>query len=531
MIRVVTFVLRDDPEAPPPLPSETLLLQRLPALGRPPPKAAEQRPGESGDEGGNHEITLALNPRAWGNLPSSSRVTLQIPKAPNDLRTALSRELDTAYALGGWPMVDQLAQGVFGFEQYASLGEFVPRGKLAGSQMSDARSERLMSVLRERVPPERAALFRAFEQLRGELADWSAACLNILEEYVVCRAVTEELPACDAATLNEARRYLSLSATDDASVRKALADPAASHIQALVGPEGRALAKALVELSGTYRKFKNAQQEFEKTLPSRKTAKGAVWLALLSPALGFSALAAGALADRLKGAGDAKAGARLARASGEFQAHFAETAVRYPVVFKLGHCLDQGESVWRGETVRALQDTLEASAELSDLLGEEPEQVWKFTRLVERSVVAGLAAYAPLAARAAADRMLLETRTPPFARLNAGIQLLSMPLGLVPFPPVQGVVALVSVLGDAAEMLESYLRTREQRLGFRASLDPGRSLGADSSYTSTLIQGAFVALGLLPIPGALKEWAESGTEAARGAALRRAALEAAGEVP
>lgn len=531
MIRVVSFVLGDDPEAPPPLPSETLLLQRLPALDRPPPGATEPGPGGSGEGDGHHEVTLVLNPRAWGNLPSDTRVTLKIPRAPEGLRTALSRELDSAYALGGWPMVDQLAQGVFGFEQYASLGEFVPRGRLAGAQVSDARSERLMSVLRERVPPDRAALLRAFEQLRGELADWGAECLKVLQEYAVCRAVTEELPACDAATLEEARRYLSLSATDDASVRKALADPAAPHVQSLVGPEGRALAKALGELAGTYRTFKTAQRDFEATLPSRKAAKGAVWLALLSPALGFSTLAAGALADRGKDAGDASAGARLARASGEFQAHFAETAVRYPVVFKLGHCLDQGESVWRGQTVRALQDALEASAELSELLGEEPEKVWRFTRLVDRCVVTGLAAHAPIAARAAADRMLLETRTPPFARVNAGIQLLSMPLGLVPFPPAQGVVALVSVLGDAAEMLESYLRTHEQRLGFRAALDPGRALGADSSYTSTLVQGAFVALGLLPIPGAIKEWAQSGTEATRAAALRKAALRRAEEAP
>uniref|UniRef100_UPI003F499375 hypothetical protein n=1 Tax=Streptomyces chartreusis TaxID=1969 RepID=UPI003F499375 len=288
---MVTFVLGDDPEASPPLPSETLLLQRLPALDRPRPRAAEQKPGESGDEDGNHEVTLALNPHAWGNLPSSSRVTLQIPKTPktpNDLRTVLSRELDTAYALGGWPMADggSAGTGRLRIRAVRLAGGVRPRGKLAGAQTSDARSERLMSVLRERVPPERAALFRAFEQLRDELADWVDACLKILEEYAVCRAVTEDPPACDAATLSEARRYLSLSATDEASVRKACADPATPHIQAFVGPEGRDLAKALVELSSTYRKFKNTQQDFEETLPSRKAAKGAVWLALLSPALG-----------------------------------------------------------------------------------------------------------------------------------------------------------------------------------------------------------------------------------------------------
>src|SRR5205809_159250 len=109
-------------------------------------------------------------------------------------------------------------------------------------------------------------------------------------------------------------------------------------------------------------------------------------------------------------------------------------------------------------------------------------------------------------------------------KLNAGIQLLNTTLILVPFPPVKVGTVIASVIGDTAELLESYFRTKEQRMGFRAAIDPSHALGPDASYASTVIQGAFVALGLLPIPGALKEWAEEGANAANAAKLRKAAL-------
>jgi hypothetical protein len=54
------------------------------------------------------------------------------------------------------------------------------------------------------------------------------------------------------------------------------------------------------------------------------------------------------------------------------------------------------------------------------------------------------------------------------------------------------------------------------------------ALGPDSSYMSTAIQGAFVALGLQPIPGAVVEWAHEGVGAKRAAALRHAALGSVG---
>jgi hypothetical protein len=519
-IRLTTI----DPAPPgqprPATPCGVLLQRGLAALNYPPVAADEG--GAEPQDGKPYNVQFVLNPKAWGAFQSTQPITIQIPSAKADMHLALRREAEAAYALGSWPMIDQLAVGVFGLERFSSLQEFS-----YGALDRGSRGSRQVEVLRQNVAEDRRELFSTFETVRAELIGKVDRCLALLESYAVCRAVLEELPACEGATVEEARRYLSLAATDESTVRRALAESYAPHAQELSGPEGRDLVRAIGTLAGSFRALQAAKNGFEATLPQRNVAKGAVWLMLLGPAgLPMAAAQATEAVRKVTGAdSERKAAAdRLARASGEFQARFAELAVGYPILFKIADAADQHESVLRRRTVLALQDSLEASAALAVRLQEEPEKVWRFPGLIDRSLRKGFAAYGGFASRVASDKLLRENEMPLFARLNAGIQLLATTLMLVPAPPVKLATAVASVIGDAAEMLESYFRTKEQKLGYLAAIDPGHALGPDGSYASTVIQGAFVALGLLPIPGAVREWAQESAEAGKAAALRKVAL-------
>jgi hypothetical protein len=471
-------------------------------------------------------VDVVPNPKAWGHFPANEPVRLVVPGDPRLMHLALRQEVEAAFALGGWSMVDQVAVGAFGLGRFSSLGEFGPSGRLAGRPTSDE----LMAVLKDRVGEDRRELLATFNRVRGELDEQASGFRDLVQSYAVCRALNDELPACDEATLREATRYLSLERPDAATARRVLGDSHASHAQALVGPEGRALVRAIEDLAGPLRALTHAKEAFEKTLPGSR-GSDALWLTLMGP-IGLTALtsrAAQGLARELGGNSErAQASAALATAGAEFQERFAEQCIRYPILFKIGDVLNREEFVWRSRLVLALQDALDASAQLRQVLAEDSDAVWRFPGLVHRSLRYGFSARPGIAARVVADELARANAMPFFATLNAGIQLFSTTLMLVPFPPVKLATAVATLVGDAAELIESYFHTKLQRQGYVAAIDPGMALGPDASYASTAIQGVFVALGLLPIPGAVREWAHEGIEAERASGLRKAALKAAG---
>lgn len=474
-----------------------------------------------------YKVQFSLNPKAWGNYRKFDPIILSIPHDGMQMHLTLRREAQAAYELGSWGLINELAAGVFGKEALSQ--------QMLSGQRRSGKGQWSIEELRERVSGDRKELFRAFETVRNELIAKSDACLDLLQSYAACRAINEEIPACDALTLNEARRYLSRSAItdkplaglDDAAVRKEVAFQYAYAVLRLRGPEGPKLVAAIQSLAGLYRKIKAAKDRFEATLPKKEIQKSALWLTLLGP-VGLPLMAVSASEAALKFNGqdsERKAASKqMIQASAEFQSRFTEKAMQYPILFKIADTADKDETVWLQSTLLALKDALKASAELKTVLSEDPIKVWRFPGLIDRSVQKGFPLEAGFAARVASDKLMKENDMPFFARLNAGVQLFNSALVLVPFPPVKVATAIASVIGDAAELLESYFRTKEQRMGFRAAIDPSFSLGPDASYASAIIQSAFIALGLLPIPGAIKEWAEEGANATNGGELRKAVL-------
>ena len=513
-VRIVT-VEPQDPSAPSAASvCESELRRQLPML-RYPAVQADPAPGDP--PGAPYDIEFVPNPKAWGNFPTTQPIKFQVPRDRAQMHTRLRAEAEAAFAIGGWPLIDELAAGAFGKQQLFALRMRKP-GRPLGTSM--------MEELREHVSPERAELFRMFDVVRGELQKKAAAGLSLLQSHALCRAINEELPRCEDTAISEARRYLSLARTDERSVRAALAAGYPRTYQALIGPEGPALVSALGSLRGPYTKMQESQKRYEDTLPGKNLQKAAIWMLLGAVALPVVIMNQAEAVRKAFGPQPARQQAllQLAQATAAFQAEFAALALRYPILFKIADLVGKDEGEWSNGTVAALQDALTASADLQEALREDPEKVWRFPGLIDRSIRAGFGPHTSFMSRVASDKLLKENDMPPFARLNAGIQLLSTTLMLVPLPPVKVGLAIAMVIGDAAELLESYFRTKEQRMGFRAAIDPADALGADASYASTVIQAGFLALDVLPIPGAVKEWAEESAKAKRAAALREASL-------
>jgi hypothetical protein len=467
------------------------------------------------------EIQFVPKAKAWSNFPSTQPITVTIPRNKAKMHERLRDEIDAAYMLGSWFMVDGLAAGAFGKEQYFSLRLANTRGAGAGNAM--------MQELRENVSEDRRELFTMFDKVRDELIHKEARGLTLLQSSALCHALNEELPRCEAAAIAEAARYLSLDKRDEQTIRENLSYDRAPHLQALTGPEGRALVRALESLSGPYSRQQAAQRAYEATLPIKDAQKGMVWMSL--GVMGMPMMIANNVEAyrKLTGPKTAREAAlkQLAEATADFQSKFAELAIQYPILFKIADCADKDEVEWTQRTVIALQEALTASADLAKALSEDSSKVWRFPGLIDRSIRKGFGAETGFISRVASDKLMKENGMPPFARLNAGIQLFNTTLMFVPFPPVKVGVVIASLLGDAAELLESYFRTKEQKMGFRAAIDPANALGADASYVSTVIQAGFLALDLLPIRGAVREFAAETAEGAKAARMREAALQLA----
>lgn len=526
-----TFLeLASDEDTPSQTPCDRQLagqLAQLPAeIGEP----ATLHPEYNEDK--SYQIDFVLNPKAWGNSASNKPITIWIDKKPESLLWALTREVHSAFVLGSWHQVDQFAVGVFGLQRYGSLHEFGPGGELQGGLSGD----KLEKFLDARVALERRPLWDAYTAARQALRHKAQVYEEQIESYAQCRALREELFACDRATLDEARRYLSLSDQSDARVRAAL-KPTSSLTHALTGPDGRALMTAVRALAPPLQQLRAAQENHKNTLPesTKEMLMGNLWMTMLGPL--SLPLQIQRHARQFKTAMTppnerAAAAAALAEKSAAFQEIYTTYAAAFPILNKVGEHVDEaagklGEGPFTRRVVDALQDALEASAELSKVLAQDPVKVWRFPGLINRSLERGFRTDLPFAQRVAANRLLKENATPFFARLNGGIQLLDGTLTLVPSPHVKIAMLLATVIGDTSELVESYFHTAEQRLGFRAAIDPSRALGPDASYASTLLQTAFLGLGLLPVKGMAKEFVEESAKATQARKVRQIALQGA----
>src|SRR6266850_5209909 len=269
-VRVITIEPQTDAGPSVASPCDTLLQNGLKTLGYPP---IESDPSTTSDPSAKpYDVQFEARPKAWGNFPRTKPVTIQIPRDKTRMHASLRQEVEAAYSLGGWFFVDEFAAGAFGKGQFFSLKLSKPRGAGGGNEM--------MQQLRENISEERGELFRVFDTVRDELDAKETRGLALLQSYALCRAVQEELPACDKATIEEARRYLSLSKNDEKSIRDTLAHGRAGYGQLLTGPEGRSLVQALEYLRKSYLRQQAAQRRFEATLPEKDLQKGMVWLSL-----------------------------------------------------------------------------------------------------------------------------------------------------------------------------------------------------------------------------------------------------------
>jgi len=465
-------------------------------------------------------VLVLLNPKSW-DAQNPKTVVVEIPAEPSAMHLTLRKNAVAAYVLGSWFQVNQLAVGVFGL---AAFGRLL---KSQGFDEQDVLSgDGLVKVLQANVSEDRRVLFEDFVRVRDELSTRRTLLIELIQSHSACRAINFELPACDRATLSEGRRYLSLASSDDVDIRAALSAQGAVSSQSLTGPEGRALVGVLRTLKPLYQRLQGAKAEWEAQQPRATFARDAAWASLLGP-LAPVVMARDAVRllreeprdpPKFKGAFE-----NLTNASQAFQAAFAAQAVRYPILFKIGDSLRGDEELWTRSAVEALADALVASKELAAKIRDDPSLAWRFPGLVDRTLSRGFSTESAMASRVAADELLRRNETPPFARLNAGLQIMTAPAFLVPFPAIELAVGIAALLGDAAELLESWFHTEEQRLGFRASLDPGLSLGPDASFVGTMVQAVSVALDILPIPGAVKQWAKEGAAAKSAVSARKIA--------
>ena len=212
----------------------------------------------------------------------------------------------------------------------------------------------------------------------------------------------------------------------------------------------------------------------------------------------------------------------------DFAQEFADASLRYPLIFRL---VDE-ESDEEGELAkRALQILRSAWADslsLAEVLEKDETKVWQLPTLVDRTLDLGFdpaldyearaSDLAPLSAkmayrfdddfsrRVAADKLTqVAGDVSPIQAFNYGIQALDTAFFLAPLPPLQAGLLIISVIGSAAEMAESYIKAEAQRLAAGASIDPSRAMSSSPSVLSLVVQAVFLALCIIPVPGAVRE--------------------------
>lgn len=457
---------------------------------------------ESGDD--PYLLNYVIDPgRFAGQTSENKPFEIRIPREPVTMRAALRRELESAYVLYSWDGVDRFAVAVFGDARYGNL---LSHGQWDRDKYS-AKGGKRIEALRERVSQERSALWQCFERERSSLIKDIENVQQLIESHAACRAVSIEIRRSRETITREVKRYLNLVDQEDTTIRAVLTGGHAyAYGMRLNESEGKDLWKAARALAPLMRNMRSAQSEYkEKVLMS--TAADAVVLAAilqtaLMPLIPVSQEWSQSAADD-----KSKAIQSLQISTRALTDRFTVLAAAYPILFKTADLVLESEHLFTVGVVEALQEAWAACEELEKKF-MDTSLAWQFPALIDRTINAGFGGEAQFAERVAANKLEAVNGMTPIQGINAVIQGIDTALMLVPHPAVKAATLVASIIGDVAEFMETYLRTAEQRIAYRAALDPSLAMAPNASYLSLLASAVFMALNILPLPGAMKELRE-----------------------
>ena len=467
----------------------------------------EEKPAGGGGDGDKelvYTVKYVTDSRRFGASVKNRPLVATIKATEADLPAVVARELLGVYTMDGWDGVANFGSGIFGLDEYT---QFVKSGGLRrGSGIGPAEGDERVDAMRDEVTEDRRPLWDAFEVARRELK--ARVRLGELQiQQAAVQVAKSRVAECRALVLAEAMRYLSLAEPRDLSARAVLtgghqAVLAQARSGGLSGPDGPALTKRLAELLPAKRKL----EELRTALLANEGIDAAGRYApLVFPALM-------PFAPYLKRAAplDPNTAATLnqvlAVASHALTEVFAGAAAGFPILSKLiGEDTAEPRAVATAVT-EILQDAWAACDELDDELAAAPDKVWRLPQLVELTVARRYARDAEFAERVAADALKARgAELSAFEIINAVVQGVDSALMLVPAPPVQLAMVLISLIAGAAEVIDSYLRDRVRRRADRAALDPSLALSNSPSFLGLIVQAALLALCVIPIPGLAAE--------------------------
>lgn len=443
---------------------------------------------------------------------SGDPLVIRIPRAPSALSRAMTRELRAAYEVLGWPGVANFGAGVFGLDAYTRFlqSDGLDAKSLRGPAEGDAAIERMDKA----VEADRKPLWDAYVAARRAL-DMDVALMERKITAAAHEIATLRIARCRAVAINEAQRYLSLAEPKAASARSFLAGGEAERRAqgqvGLSGPEGSALRAAVRLLAPLTAEVSSSQKTLLVTRASDVVNSttgqiNPVALSLLTSLMPLvQAATAAAKAVSPDADATARAATRLAKASEAHSSEFARLAGGYPVLFRLAEEDGADEAALARAVVEVLQDTWSAAQtmerELAAAATPKESVVWTMPMLIDLTVRQRFGGDSGFAERVAADLLRVRgTKIGPCALINMFISGVDASLMLVPVAPLQLAVAIVSLIGNLAELAEDWVKDTGKRAGNRMALEPQLALSADPSALGFAVQAVVTALSILPVP-------------------------------
>lgn len=443
---------------------------------------------------------------------SGQPLVIRIPRTQPALSRIMARELRAAYEVLGWPGVANFGAGVFGLDAYTRFlkSDGLDAKSLRGPATGEAAIERMDKA----VDADRRALWDAYVEERRAL-DKNVALMERKITAAAHEIAKQRIARCRAAAIEEAQRYLSLSEPKTASARSVLAGGEAERRAqgqvGLNGPEGRALRDAVRLLAPLLAEVDASQKLLLATRASDivNRATGQINPTALSVLTGLMPLLQAATAAAKAVSPDAeataRAAARLAKSSEAHSSEFARLAGGYPVLFRLAGEDGADEAALTRAVVEVLQDAWSAAKAMEKelLASATPKEsvVWTMPILIDLTVRQRFGGEGGFAERVAADLMRVRgAKIGPFALINMFISGIDASLMLVPVAPLQLAVAIVSLVGNLAELAEDWVKDSAKRAGNRMALDPEMALSADPSALGFAVQAIVTAVSILPVP-------------------------------
>lgn len=442
----------------------------------------------------------------YGQLDElENTVFIRIPREQPAMAAVVRRELTAAYIAHGQAGVRQFAAGVMDLAVYTRLvrnnqiGQKRPQGVASGKE--------LFEIMGRAVPAERRPLWDCFESERAALGARIQDCLRRIGEQAKVLAV-QRLQQCRALVLAEAVRYLDFSGARAARLKPMLGGLPGDRRVQLDGPDGPALLAELRAIQPAYRALQQVQSDYLKArgIDAAGQAGSARVVTAMLPALAALArLAAQAVP------GDTLTMLRrdAAQQADDFKTRFHRAAMLYPILFRIVEEEPVSDRDAALAVSEALQDAYQACTALEADL-ESTDALWRLPMLIDLTLQNAFAAEADFAGRVAADHFRsLEGEIHPFEGINYFVQSIDTALMLVPFPPLELGMLVLSVLAEAGQLAEQYVREGVKRRAAKAALDPSLALSDAPSLLALAFQAVFLALCVIPVPGMLKKARES----------------------